>query len=341
MAALTFGSMRWLKLTCCAAGLLVVTASCSRKAPEPAAAPDWLARVDGESITEADVQFEIQRRTEANRPLGEASAILQDLIQRKAMLHAAAKSDVLKDPAVRRELENKQLGQWLDRSLQVARDQVSVSDEELRAHYEANGATFTRPEMFRLAILYRQVNPRDPADAEAALRAELEKGRAAYLADPAQATQQGRAIGFGTVAAAYSEDALSRYRGGDLGWVAADQKNERYPAEMIQAGRALAVGAVSDVLAAGEGLYVVMKVDERPAQTASFEEVAPTLRRKLIRAKQELVEQTFVSNVLAVAKIEVDQEKAARLTVPVPAAPTAPDLRKPEDWRPQPGIATP
>jgi parvulin-like peptidyl-prolyl isomerase len=261
MAALTYGSMRWLQVACCAASLLGAAVSCSRKAPEPAAAPDGLARVNGESITEADVQFEIQRRTEANRPLGEASAILQDLIQRKAMLHAAAKSDVLKDPAVRRELENKQLGQWLDRSLQVARDQVSVSDEELRAHYEANGASFTRPEMFRLAILYRQVNPRDPADAEAALRAELEKGRAAYVADPAQATQQGRSIGFGTVAAAYSEDTLSRYRGGDLGWVAADQKNERYPAEIIQAGRALAVGAVSDVLAAGEGLYVVMKAD--------------------------------------------------------------------------------
>ena len=341
MAALTLGSMRWLQVACCTAGLLGAVVSCSRKAPEPAAAPDWLARVDGEAITEADVQFEILRRTEANRPLGEVSAILQDLIQRKAMLHAAAKSDVLKDPVVRRELENKQLGQWLDRSLQVARDQVSVSDEELRAHYDANVASFTRPEMFRLAILYRQVNPRDPADAEAALRAELEKGRAAYLADPAQATQQGRSIGFGTVAAAYSEDALSRYRGGDLGWIAADQKNERYPADIIQAGRALAVGAVSEVLAAGSGLYVVLKVDQRPAQTTPFEDVAPTLRRKLIRAKQEVVEQSFVSNVLAGAQIEVDQEKAARLTLPVPVVPPAPDLRNPEDWRPPAGPATP
>jgi peptidyl-prolyl cis-trans isomerase C len=333
------GSARYLLPACRLAGLLglLAVASCTRKAPEAAVAPAWLARVDGELITEDDVRFEIQRRQETKRPMGDAESILQDLIQRKVMLRVAAKSEVMQDPAVRRELENRQLGQWLDRSLQVERDQVRISDDEMRAHYDAHRDQYTRPAMVRLAVLYRQVNARDPEETTASLRAELEKGRAAFLVDPAAATQQGRIPGFGAVSAEYSEDTLTRYRGGDLGWLDTSSTNQRHPAAVLAAGSALDVGGVSDVIETGEGLYVVMKADQRAAQTTPYEEVAPTLRRHLIRARQEHVEKTFVSNLLAGARIEVDREKVARLAVPAPAVPAPPALQSPSEWRPEPG----
>lgn len=305
--------------------VLMINVGCGKKESAPEQ-PKPLALVDGVAITEEDYAFEVERRKEAGRPLESPEAILQSLIERQVMLETAAHSEIMQDPAIRRELENKQLGQWLDRSLQVERDSVRVSDEEMEAYYKERLDTFTRPAMARLAILVRRVNARDGEDEETALRNALEKGKAAFMADPAAATQNGRLTGFGTVAAEYSEDTTSRYRGGDLGWMAESDVESRYPAAVIQAGLALEVGAISEVISAEDGLYVVMKTDERPAQLTPYEEVAPTLRRQLIRLKQEEVDRTFRTRLLAGANIEINQERADRLTLPTEVPPDPPAL---------------
>lgn len=312
----------------------MATAGCGRKEPA-AVAPAPLARVGDAVITEDDFAFEVRRRQESGRPLGDSQAILQELIERQAMLQKAERSDIMQDPAIRRELENKKLGQWLERSLQVERDAVRVGDEELRAYYDAHPEAYTRPEMFRLAMLYRRVSRRDPEETTAALRADLEQGRAAFLADPATATQEGRLPGFGTVAARYSEDPGTRYRGGDLGWFEDVDRGQRQPTAVIETGFSLEPGEVSEVIAAEDGLYVVMKSDRREARVEPFEEAAPTLRRRLIRLKQEEVERTFKSNLLAEIQIEINPDKAARLALPPAVAPAPPELRPVADLVPQ------
>ncbi len=324
------GTPRWAWWPLLVAG--VVATGCGRKEP---AAPAPLARVGDAVITEKDYVFEVQRRLEHGRPLGQPREILQELVERQAMLQKAERSEVMEDPEVRRELENKQLGQWLDRTLQVARDAVQVTDEEIRAYYDAHPEAHTRAEMSRLAMLYRRVSPRDSAETQAALREDLERGRAEFLADPAVATRNGEVPGFGSVAARFSEDPATRYRGGDLGWLGDAGDGGRQPAAVIAAGMALETGAVSEVISAGDGLYVVMKSDRRPAYATPYEETAPGLRRRLIRLKQEEVERTFKSNLLAEAKIEINAAKAARLALPPAAAPEPPDLLPVSDLAPQ------
>jgi hypothetical protein len=310
-----------------------LSAGCSRREPAASVAAP-LARVGDVEITEADFHFEVQRRRENGRPLGEPQAILEDLIQRQVMLQQAARSEILQDPAIRRELENRQLGQWLDRSLQIERDNVRVTDEELRAHYETERAAATRPAMSRLAILYRRTSPRDSGETLAALRADLEEGRAAYLADPAAANPEGLRTGFGPLAVRYSEDPATRYRGGDLGWLEDAGEAPRLPAAVIAAGLALDVNAVSDVIPAVDGLYVVLKSDWRPAQTTSYEEAAPALRRRLIRQKQAEVERNFIDRLMADARIEVNAAKAAELTLPAAAGPEPPVLMSVKEFAP-------
>ena len=336
----------WAAARAAVALIALAGAACDRRPAAPpstpaAAEPAWVARVNGQPITEAEVQQEIQRRTAARRAVGDADSLVRELVERKAMLDEAARSPALQDPAVRRELENRQLGQWLDRTLKVERDRVTVTDDELRAHFDAHPETARQPEMVRLAILYRKANPRDPAESSTALRDELQQARTDYLADPAAATQQGRLAGFGTIAARASEDTISRYRGGDLGWLTTDADRARLPAEVLAAGQALTVGGVSDVLAAGDGWYVVMKTDHRPAQTTPFAEAAPGLRRQLIRQKQEAVERDFTSNLLARARVEINPEQVSRLVIPAPVAPVPPDLRTPADRRPAAEVPTP
>jgi len=312
---------------------VVAAVGCGKK--EPAIeAPAPLASVNGVAITEEDFSFEVQRRVESGRPLGDAQSILKELIERQVMLQKAESSGVLDEPQVKRELENRQMGQWLDRSLQVERDAVRVSDEELRDHYASSQNEYTRPEMVRLAILFRRVNTLDPDESTASIQEELEKGRAAYLAEPAEATHNGRIIGFGNIAVNYSEDTVSRYRGGDIGWVELGSAAYRHPNEVIDAGAALETGAVSDVISTDEGLYVVMKIDQRAAQVTPFEEAVPGLRRRLIREKQEMVERTFMSNLMAEARVDINPEKAGKLTIPAIAVPEPPVLTPLTDMAP-------
>lgn len=297
--------------------------SCRKEAVETVETP--LAQVNGEAITQADFDFEVQRRLASGRPTGTPDEVLQGLVERRIMLQQAEQSALMADPVVRRELENQTLVRWLDRTLQARKDAVSVSDEDLRQAYEQNRDTFTQPGRVRLAILYRRLGRRDDDTRQAELQAELEAARARYLADPDGVTQNGRISGFGTVAATASEDAVSRYRGGDLGWLETGRQDYRWPDAVIAAGFALPPGQPSEVLAAGDGLYIVMKTGEREARITPFDEAVVSLRRRLLRERQDAVEKSFKQKLLAGADVRIDRAQAARLELPesVPQEPPA------------------
>ena len=304
--------------------VLLALAGCRREAP-PASPPAPLARVGAAVITATDVADEARRLRAAGLATTNARSVLHALVERAAMLDEARASEWANDPEARRERENLLLSQWLEQTLQAEKSRVTVTDDELRADYAARIATFTRPAMARLAILHRKPASRGSDSSADALKAALRQARQAYLDAPSQATRAGRIPGFGAIAAEASEHATSRYRGGDIGWIDTQHGGSPCPAEVAAAGVGLPVGGVSDVIETGEGLYVVMKQDQREARTAPFEEVADTLRRRLLRDKREQVEVAFKSNLLARAAVEVDPVQAAALTLPAaPVPPSAP-----------------
>ncbi len=272
-----------------------------------------LAMVNGVPITKDDFTFEVQRRVASGRPLGHAASVLDELIERELMLQHAKTSDRLQDPVVQRELENQILVAWLDEALQTQRDSVRVSEDELRAAYESRLEEFTRPALTRLAVLYRRRSPLDPEETQVSLVAELEQARAAYLADPETATRSGRLQGFGTIAAEHSEHTVSRYRGGDLGWFDPASGISGVPDSIIQAGLALPEGVVSEVLPTDDGLYVVMKTGDRELQVTPYEEAAVVLRRRLIRERQDAVEEHFRASLREGAVISVSTDAVHQL----------------------------
>jgi len=280
----------------------------------PAPAP--LARVGDAVITAADVAAEAQRLRTAGQSVADAPTVLQGLILRTAMLQEASTSAWVNAPEARRERENLQLSQWLDHTLQAEKRRVTVTDDDLRAFYDAHAAEVARPAMARLAILHRKSAARGNDASAEALRAALRQARQAYLDAPAQATRDGRIPGFGALAAEASEHATSRYRGGDVGWLEIGRDAYPLPTAIVEAGFALPVGGVSDVIETGEGLYVVMKQDQREARTVPFDEVAATVRRRLLRVRRDQVEAAFKSNLLARTAVAIDAAQAAALTLP-------------------------
>lgn len=292
----------------------VVVAGCSR-APSPTVEKSnspVLATVEGRAITQANFDDEVARRG-ANLSAPDAEAVLRQLVEREAMLVKAEKAGIAKSAAFRHETENRLISQWLAGTLQKERDAVRVTDEELKAAYEARkDGVLRQGAQNRFAILCRKGKNVEE------LKAALAEAVVAFTKDRDAATHQGRLTGFGTIAADHSEDTVSRYRGGDLGWFdAGEPESSRVPQAVLLAGAALETGRVSDPVVAGDGVYVIMKSGARDAKQIVFNEAAPALRRKLTSEKHSAVEANFKTALLADMKVEM---KAKPSFTPTPPA---------------------
>ena len=245
-----------------------------------------LATVGGKAITQGDFD-----REAAMRPGKSAEEVMGELIKHRALYSAAEASGVMESPVLKRDLENRVISEWLETAFRRERDAMTVTEAEIRAAYEEKTESLVKhPAQARFAILYQK--GRNVAE----LTETLSEAVAAFKDDTATATNNQRLPGFGKVAAEYSEDTVSRYKGGDIGWVG-EGNASRIPDEVLAAGNALGVGDLSEPMAAGDGVYVIMKTDDRPLARVSFNEAAPGLRRRLLLAKQSEFEAQFMATV--------------------------------------------
>lgn len=330
-------SLRAMPAVACITSSVIIAAAltgCRREESPPHAEIVPLARVGSAVISAEDVTAEALRLRVAGQPVVDAQAVLKSLVERQAILQEAAASVWVNEPAAKRERENLMLTQWLQHALQPEIAKATVTDEELRAYYDANTAEFTRPSMVRLAILYRKPASHGEQSSAESIATALRGAREAFLADPRKATREGRIPGFGAIAAEASEDAASRYRGGDIGWLDPERGGYAWPEDVVRAGFALKVGEVSDVIATGQGLYLVMKHDEREGRIAPFEEASTGLRRRLLNEKRGEIEASFKSNVMSRAAVEIDTAQAAGLTLPE----TVETQLQPPELIPVPGL---
>ena len=137
---------------------------------------------------------------------------------------------------------------------------------------------------------------------------------------PAEGGRGGAAGGFGQVAAQYSDDQVSRYRGGDIGWLDEGNFSYRWPKAVLEAGYALEKGAHSPVIETDSGLFVVMKTDSRDESSSSFEEVKSSLRRELLAKKRAEIEAAFLKETREITGAEIHTDVLATVNVPAPPA---------------------
>jgi hypothetical protein len=299
----------------------------------PAETSPVLAEVGSRRITRADFDAEIARQRSAGHVPASAKEVLDALVERQAMLTQAEAMGLDKDSAFVRDSETRLLSLYIEGSIAKAKQAVTVTDDDLRAAYEARkDSTFKGAELTRLALLYRRVAKGASPELAGELAAELAKGVAAFEADRAGATQNGRIPGFGKIAADFSEDTVSRYRGGDQGWFdfsKDETASTRLPKEVVEAGRALEAGKISAPFAAGDGVYVVMKDAVRSTADKTFEEAAPLMRRRLLREKQNEIERHMKAELVASVPVKIHEARVGELTVPQEKAPSPKPPRGP------------
>jgi parvulin-like peptidyl-prolyl isomerase len=104
--------------------------------------------------------------------------------------------------------------------------------------------------------------------------------------------------GFGALSMKYSDDVASRYRGGDIGWIADIDATARVPSEILRQAVRRAIGELGPVHETADGWFLVLRTDERPAAVTALAEAAPVLRRRMVREKQQAVEERYYARCL-------------------------------------------
>jgi len=162
------------------------------------------------------------------------------------------------------------------------------TDQECREHYDANKKDFFVDDYLRARQIYLDTR---------GLTSKDEREKAAKRADAILRELRGGAS-FADLAAKYSEDTSTKYKGGEMGWLPRD--NAALPQSL---GRGfwdaifrLRVGETSGVLSSNIGLHIVECEEQIPAKLVGFDEKVPPrydytvkefIRANLLAARQQ------------------------------------------------------
>jgi hypothetical protein len=299
-----------------AVGLVLCLASCSKdNQVDSAAHPSSpvLAKIGDEVITVADFEAEIRNRQDAGTKIhDDLAALLDDMVNRKAMVQSALARGLDQDPVVARVIENLLISELRQRELVGSVEKNPVSEAEIQKAYAERAAEFTRPGKVRLAILSRSISPGTTPARKQELVDQMEGLREQALALP-----EGERF-FGSLASKHSEDQASRYRDGDAGWFDAGRTGYRWPDKIIAAGFALGEsGEVSGVIEIpGEALYLLRKVDSRGTSAASLDSVKAQLTADLSKKQLSRRQEQFLADQREQSHVQLFPEYLEGITIP-------------------------
>lgn len=151
---------------------------------------------------------------------------------------------------------------------------VTVSEQTLRERYEEQSARFVDPEARLASHVLIAVAPDADADA---VRAAQEKAQAIAEAARKDGTD------FAELAKEHSDDIGSRATGGDIGWI---EKGITDPA-FEDALFAMTAGEISDPVKGSDGWHVILLREVRPGKVKPFEEVRAELEKEYLDGERE------------------------------------------------------
>ena len=129
----------------------------------------------------------------------------------------------------------------------------------------------------------------------------------------------------------------SRWTGGDLNWLAKDDKT--HDAKLVSAAFSLSKGGISPVIKLNDSTYVFVTMEEKKdAFTHPFSEVRPKIDNKLRRAQEKQVYDQLLKDLRAKAKIQILMKESdfATEAPPEEAQPAQPQPNPPQQAQPAP-----
>jgi peptidyl-prolyl cis-trans isomerase C len=295
--------------------VLMVGVSCNQRQPDlqskaaatrPAQATGELetplATIDDFTITLGEFQERLNRQSPYVRArytsLEQKKEFLDNLIRFEILAKEALRRGYDKDPEVVRTMKQVMIQKLVAEQFDQTVTAAAITDQEMQAYYDAHIAEYVQPEEVRVSAIILK-----------------NKAQAERVATEAQSELGKTNKGFRDLVTKYAQDEESKLRGGDLRYFARD--NKELPALVVAAGFALAqTGDVSDVIAAGEGrFYVLKQTGRKNASTKSFDDAKAQIRNKLFRDKRVAVQDKFLADLRAKSKIVIDEAALAKVRI--------------------------
>ena len=214
--------------------------------------------------------------------------LLKNLIRLEVLAEMAIKEGLDKDPDVLLAMKTEMVKKYLMTQFNDEK-KVTVSDEEIKAAYDKNVSIYNKPTKVRAS----QIKFKDKAKADQVLielRAELEKPGA-----------EAKRL-FREFAKKYSEDDVSRRRGGDLLYFTKDGKTDGNSVlDMAVVNAAFMMqnpDQVSEVVQGADAWYIVSMTSRREGVEKSIDEVKETIRSELAQEKLEAMRRQFTQNLV-------------------------------------------
>ncbi|MBI4223903.1 MAG: peptidylprolyl isomerase [Deltaproteobacteria bacterium] len=245
-----------------------------------------LVDVNGEKITEGHLEFLAGMNPGIARqmatPFGKKQ-ILDNLVEQELLYQAARRDGIHRDPATQAKID-------LYKKVIIAQTYVEAqADREAKKYYEANPAEFEQLKLSHILIRYAS-----PEEIQ-----KVKKKEPYHRTEPA-ALKLANAIyekltkgeKFETLAETYSEDPLTKGRGGDFGPVAKNDPRlvRRGFAPLVEKAFAMKVGEFAGPIKTTGGYHLLTLT--APAQVIPFEEVKNQLVfRKTREMRDQLLNQ--------------------------------------------------
>lgn len=229
---------------------------------------------------------ELQQELDAWQEQGAMSVSLDQFaiqyVERLKALEEARAIGLDQDIELRHQYENLLIGRLKKQQLQERLAALEISDQDIEVYYDSNIDSFTKEGQVRVALLYLSASDKLRQEQRLAIKERLEVVPTLIDQIPMEAR------GFGAYAMEYSEEATSRFKGGDIGWMQSGALTYRWPDSVVQAAFALqTVGDLSPVIEAEDGFYLLMKLDSRDTQVRPLDaSLRASIHRKLFNQER-------------------------------------------------------
>ena len=227
--------------------------------------------------------------------------VLDEVVDQTLLYDEGLRQGIDEDPKIRKMVVNT----LLKRDVYGTVDPSEITEDELRAYFDAHREDFVVPEKVQIKrILIKVTDTVSSAEA----RAKAEDLRDDVARNPRS---------FKSLAQEHSQGPYAR-RGGDLGFVGMKGK-PGVPQEIIEAAFALDKGDVSDVIETDDGFSVLYVPNRRDRVERTFDQMRGSVLRKVKSDRYNELYEVYVDRLSRDAVVGIDEE-ALQAYSPIPAS---------------------
>ncbi len=249
-----------------------------------------VAEFRGGKITLKELEKELNAlppalKTRYSTPQGKKE-FLEQLIQQRLILNKAHEEGIDSDPEILQIIESHKRNLIQNKMMQkVSSKSIDITEDELRRYYDSNIKDFSTPERYCL----KRISVKDKKTGTKILN-DLRKNK----------------MKFEDAVSKYSEDPLSKTRGGEIGCIQANQRPD-VPTEVFK----LKKGDLSGLIELNNYFYIYQVKDILPRQTQDYESAKEGIRMRLINMKRREMYDTFIKELKEKANVKIYPEVLA------------------------------